>query len=93
MQDLIPVGLIFINDNSFNTMKISTDQISEFNKNYDSTSQAELEFLKTKLTKKGISVEEIIDKVADFQVAIPSWALGAGGTRFGRFRMVENLLP
>jgi L-rhamnose isomerase / sugar isomerase len=27
----------------------------------------------------------IIRKLADFQVAIPSWALGAGGTRFGRF--------
>jgi L-rhamnose isomerase/sugar isomerase len=27
----------------------------------------------------------IIEKLADFQVAIPSWALGTGGTRFGRF--------
>ncbi|PZR27052.1 MAG: sugar isomerase [Citrobacter freundii] len=27
----------------------------------------------------------IIQKLIDFQVAIPSWALGAGGTRFGRF--------
>jgi len=29
--------------------------------------------------------DEIIQKLVDFQVAIPSWALGAGGTRFGRF--------
>lgn len=29
--------------------------------------------------------EQIIRKLIDFQVAIPSWALGAGGTRFGRF--------
>lgn len=29
--------------------------------------------------------EEVIQKLADFQVAIPSWALGTGGTRFGRF--------
>ena len=29
--------------------------------------------------------EEIIKKLVDFQVAIPSWALGSGGTRFGRF--------
>lgn len=27
----------------------------------------------------------IIEKLAAFQVAIPSWALGTGGTRFGRF--------
>jgi len=31
------------------------------------------------------NVEEIIQKLVDFQVAIPSWALGTGGTRFGRF--------
>lgn len=29
--------------------------------------------------------EEIIQKLIDFQIAIPSWALGTGGTRFGRF--------
>jgi L-rhamnose isomerase/sugar isomerase len=29
--------------------------------------------------------EEIISQLTRFQVAIPSWALGAGGTRFGRF--------
>jgi len=30
-------------------------------------------------------VEEIIGKLQKFQIAIPSWALGTGGTRFGRF--------
>src|SRR5688500_14812822 len=29
--------------------------------------------------------EGIVKKITDFQVAIPSWALGTGGTRFGRF--------
>lgn len=29
--------------------------------------------------------EASIRKLIDFQVAIPSWALGTGGTRFGRF--------
>ncbi|HEV2354790.1 MAG TPA: sugar isomerase, partial [Puia sp.] len=29
--------------------------------------------------------ESVIRKLVDFQVAIPSWALGTGGTRFGRF--------
>ncbi len=31
------------------------------------------------------NVEETLQKLMDFQVAIPSWALGTGGTRFGRF--------
>lgn len=30
-------------------------------------------------------VERIVNMLVDFQVAIPSWALGTGGTRFGRF--------
>jgi L-rhamnose isomerase/sugar isomerase len=31
------------------------------------------------------NVDGIIEKLIDFNVAIPSWALGTGGTRFGRF--------
>jgi L-rhamnose isomerase/sugar isomerase len=31
------------------------------------------------------SVKNILDKLIAFQIAIPSWALGTGGTRFGRF--------
>src|SRR5690606_7744446 len=29
--------------------------------------------------------EDVISKLERFQIAIPSWALGTGGTRFGRF--------
>lgn len=29
--------------------------------------------------------EGMLQKLIDFQIAIPSWALGSGGTRFGRF--------
>ena len=35
--------------------------------------------------RRGISLASQLDAVARFEVAIPSWALGAGGTRFGRF--------
>ncbi|RXK83068.1 TIM barrel protein [Filimonas effusa] len=31
------------------------------------------------------NIDAVIKKLSDFQVAIPSWALGTGGTRFGRF--------
>ncbi len=30
-------------------------------------------------------VKSILEKLKAFQIAIPSWALGTGGTRFGRF--------
>src|SRR6478735_104513 len=31
------------------------------------------------------NLRDTLQKLIDFQVAIPSWALGTGGTRFGRF--------
>jgi L-rhamnose isomerase/sugar isomerase len=31
------------------------------------------------------NAEDVIKKLMAFQIAIPSWALGTGGTRFGRF--------
>jgi L-rhamnose isomerase/sugar isomerase len=33
----------------------------------------------------GPGITGLLDKLTAFQVAIPSWALGTGGTRFGRF--------
>ena len=30
-------------------------------------------------------IDQVLKKLIDFQIAIPSWALGTGGTRFGRF--------
>ena len=47
--------------------------------------EADYDHLADRLNGKGTDVEAIVSALADFQVAIPSWALGAGGTRFGRF--------
>jgi L-rhamnose isomerase/sugar isomerase len=40
-----------------------------------------LDFLKSEVNLPA----GIVQKLKDFQIAIPSWALGTGGTRFGRF--------
>ncbi len=37
------------------------------------------------LAADGVSAEHVIAEVAAFSVAAPSWAVGTGGTRFGRF--------
>jgi L-rhamnose isomerase / sugar isomerase len=37
------------------------------------------------LSKKNITVDALMQQIQQLQVAIPSWALGTGGTRFGRF--------
>ena len=66
-------------------MKIDKNNISDHNRKYKESFQKEFNFVSGKLEQKGINIEQIVQKVCDFQVAIPSWALGAGGTRFGRF--------
>ena len=66
-------------------MILTIEQIKEFNKKYLTDHQNGLATLQNKLAKSGQDTIEIIKKIEDFQVAIPSWALGAGGTRFGRF--------
>lgn len=43
--------------------------------------QAKLQSLKEQLP----GLDGMLQKLIDFQIAIPSWALGNGGTRFGRF--------
>ena len=44
--------------------------------------------LRSLLEEHGIekaALKAILHKLEEFQIAIPSWALGTGGTRFGRF--------
>ncbi|HET6629986.1 MAG TPA: L-rhamnose catabolism isomerase [Woeseiaceae bacterium] len=37
------------------------------------------------LARRGIEIDEVAREVARFGVAIPSWGVGTGGTRFARF--------
>ncbi|WP_288369718.1 TIM barrel protein [uncultured Algoriphagus sp.] len=47
--------------------------------------QKSLSVLHEQLAAKGKSMDTLISQISKFQIAVPSWALGAGGTRFGRF--------
>lgn len=66
-------------------MKIDKNQLEDINQKDLNAHKSRFDFLADDLSKKGQHVETILTKLSDFQVAIPSWALGAGGTRFGRF--------
>jgi L-rhamnose isomerase/sugar isomerase len=66
-------------------MRIKQEQIESFSSN--EFHDRSLDLLGEQLAKKSVDLESILDKIQKFQIAIPSWALGAGGTRFGRFRM------
>jgi L-rhamnose isomerase/sugar isomerase len=66
-------------------MKIDQNQINDSNKKLEKSYYDGFSSLTDKLSKDGIDVESLVNKLSKFQIAIPSWALGAGGTRFGRF--------
>ena len=66
-------------------MRIEKSQLDQNNQKDISEHDGRFDFLSNDLSKKGHNVAAILAKLSDFQVAIPSWALGAGGTRFGRF--------
>lgn len=62
-------------------MRIDNKQVASHNDKYLQQHQQRFAFAKTEIE----NADAIIQKLAEFQVAIPSWALGTGGTRFGRF--------
>jgi len=41
--------------------------------------------LGAKLARRKVSIDDLTLKAAAFQVAVPSWGVGTGGTRFARF--------
>src|SRR5690606_13594470 len=62
-------------------MNIDKNQITAHNQQLEAVQNRRFNQLAEDLP----NVEAIVQKLMDFQVAIPSWALGTGGTRFGRF--------
>lgn len=62
-------------------MQIDQHRIAACNEPLTATHQRRLQPLREEIPH----TEDIIGKLTAFQVAIPSWALGTGGTRFGRF--------
>lgn len=62
-------------------MQIEKHTIESHNESLLKAHRGKFEYSSATIEK----AESIVKKLTDFQVAIPSWALGTGGTRFGRF--------
>ncbi|GAB3905032.1 TIM barrel protein [Mucilaginibacter boryungensis] len=62
-------------------MQIEKYKIDEANNQQAAAHQRKFDFV-----AEGVAnLDEVMGKLAEFNIAIPSWALGTGGTRFGRF--------
>lgn len=62
-------------------MKMRKSEIENHNARLQADHTRKINNLKNEIQNFG----NVIDAIIDFQIAIPSWALGTGGTRFGRF--------
>ncbi|MCJ8166574.1 TIM barrel protein [Pontibacter sp. E15-1] len=62
-------------------MQIEQYKIDEFNQRHAQEHTRRYEFAASSLA----NVDDVLQRLVDFQIGIPSWALGTGGTRFGRF--------
>ena len=62
-------------------MRIEKKQIDQHNSEFLTAHKRRFEFAKAEIS----DISSLLEKLKAFQVAIPSWALGTGGTRFGRF--------
>lgn len=63
----------------------SAQQIADYNNPLKPGHRQAFNFLADKLSSSGCDIDLILKRLTKFQVAVPSWALGTGGTRFGRF--------
>jgi L-rhamnose isomerase / sugar isomerase len=62
-------------------MLIEKYKIEELNQDILQDHQRRFNFVSSSIKNS----EKVLQKLIEFQIAIPSWALGTGGTRFGRF--------
>lgn len=64
---------------------IDQEQIDRLNDPLIADLKRDVEYQSDRLSSGPMTAESVIDALSDFSVAAPSWAVGTGGTRFGRF--------
>ncbi|MGI4884045.1 MAG: TIM barrel protein [Janthinobacterium lividum] len=65
---------------------LPTQRLAELNAPFAANHELQLAHLAEQLDRRGAAgAAHVVAQLRQFQVAVPSWALGTGGTRFGRF--------
>ncbi|QND41282.1 L-rhamnose catabolism isomerase (plasmid) [Rhizobium leguminosarum bv. viciae] len=65
--------------------RIAPDLVATDNDKRAIALKADYEALGATLARRGVDIEAVTRKVGEFFVAVPSWGVGTGGTRFARF--------
>jgi L-rhamnose isomerase/sugar isomerase len=65
--------------------EVLAEQIERQTRRDGAAHEADLTHVVRQIARRGVDPEAAIARLAGLRIAVPSWALGAGGTRFGRF--------
>ena len=64
---------------------IAAEVIEAENARREANARRAFEALGEQLAWRGVDIEDVTRRVCEFTVAVPSWGVGTGGTRFARF--------
>ncbi|OYT90676.1 MAG: L-rhamnose catabolism isomerase [Burkholderiales bacterium PBB3] len=64
---------------------VSTDLIASENARLAEHLRSDYAHLGEQLARQGVDIDSVKEKLKSFSVALPSWGVGTGGTRFARF--------
>ena len=64
---------------------IDRGQVEQHNAGVRADIEADFEALGGILARRGQDIEQLTSLAQSFAVALPSWGVGTGGTRFARF--------
>src|SRR5713101_333496 len=68
-----------------NHFEIDDGFIAERNRESKALVEEDFAHLAKQLRRRKVDIEELVARAGSFRVAIPSWGVGTGGTRFARF--------
>jgi L-rhamnose isomerase/sugar isomerase len=64
---------------------LSDELIEQQNRSHEAALRRDYDVLGEQLERRGVDIQSIATQVAAFGVALPTWGVGTGGTRFARF--------
>ncbi|TAH36921.1 MAG: L-rhamnose catabolism isomerase [Planctomycetota bacterium] len=65
--------------------RIAPDFVEQHNRAVQRAVEPDFRQLAERLARRGVDAEELLRLASGFAVAVPSWGVGTGGTRFARF--------
>jgi L-rhamnose isomerase/sugar isomerase len=65
--------------------EIADELIAEHNQKAAAWLKEDYDYLANKLRRQNVNIEDLVKRAQSFSVAVPSWGVGTGGTRFARF--------